>query len=361
VAAWSYAVAPSRRALGLFLVFTAVGAFAYPLMLPFPLLAGAGFWVLMRRQRRERGESVVPLDLRALWHGKRTLIWLVPVVLLLIVPIAGVAQKIGQAVGILFSPGNALQGWQGDLQHYPPVGEFFAVFGSSFSAPLTATVLVLGFIGLWRAPRAFGRPLMAVLSAALAFAVFFHIARYGQYFYFKVLSFTGPQLLTAAVVALGAWALGARSLYGRVAAFAALVALCGSAVLSARDEISGSFDQLSPATIQLRDWAGALPAGASIRLDTPQASQLWQAYMLSAHPLGSRNPITNYPHVPLTVGADYAIDRPLLPPPADAVGPPVRRNSQLRLWKLRGGEPDTTSRRMVPIFARNVPVQTRDG
>jgi hypothetical protein len=226
---------------------------------------------------------------------------------------------------------------------------------------LAAIVCALGFIGLRRAPRVLGRPLMAVLAAALAFAVFFRLARYGQYFYFKVLSFTGPQLLTAAVVLLGAWALKARVLYARALAFAALVALCGSAVLSARDEISTSFDQLSPETIQLRDWASALPADASIRLDTPQPSQLWEAYMLSQHPLGSRDPITNYPHAPVSVGADYALDRPLLPPPPDAIGPPVRVNSELRLWRLRPGERDTTSRRMVPVFSRNVPVQTREG
>jgi hypothetical protein len=124
-------------------------------------------------------------------------------------------------------------------------------------------------------------------------------------------------------------------------------------VLSARSEIASSYDQLSPETIQLRDWAAALPAGASIRLDTPRASQLWQAYMLSSHPLGSRDPITNYPHVPVSAGARYAVDEPLLPPPADSAGAPMRRNSELRLWRLRSTAPDTTSRRMIPIFSGN--------
>jgi hypothetical protein len=77
--------------------------------------------------------------------------------------------------------------------------------------------------------------------------------------------------------------------------------------------------------------------------------------MLSARALGSRDPITNYPHVPLSAGAGFAIDRPLLPPPADAVGPPLQRNSELRLWRLRSHAPDTTSRRMVPIFSGNRP------
>ncbi|MFL5894698.1 MAG: hypothetical protein ACJ76Z_06240 [Thermoleophilaceae bacterium] len=361
VAAYEYALRPSRRALGLFAAFLAVGAFAYPLMLPFPLLAGAGFWLLARRERAARGEPVAPIDVRAVWRGKRSLLWIVPLALLLAIPIAGVAEKIAQAVALVWSPGNSLAGWQGDLEAYPPVGEFFAIFPSGVSALLALAVCALGFVGLARAPRTLGRPLVVVLGAAVAVAVFFRLARYGQYFYFKVLSFAAPQLLTAAVVLLGALAFRARSLYGRGIAFAALVALCASALLSARGEIQTSFDQLSPETLQLRDWAKALPPRASIRLDTPRSSQLWQAYMLSSHPLGSRDPITNYPHVPLTAEADYALDRPLLPPPADAVGPPLRRNSQLRLWRLRGSGPDTTSRRMVPIFSRNAPVQTRGG
>jgi hypothetical protein len=361
VAAYSYAMAPSRRALGLFAAFALVGAFAYPLMLPFPLLAGAGFWLLGRRERRARGEVVAPLDPRRVWRGKRSLMWIVPVALLLAVPIAGVAQKLAQAVALVWAPGNSLAGWQGDLQHYPPVGEFFAILPSTLSAPLALLVCGLGFVGLARAPRSLGRPLIVVLGAALAVAVYFHLVKYGQYFYFKVLSFAAPQLLTAAVVALGALALRARTLPTRALAFAAVVALCGSALLSGRDEITGSFDQLSPETIALRDWATGLPPGASIRLDTQPSSQLWQAYMLSSHPLGSRNPIPNYPHVPFSAGADYAVDRPLLPPPHDAAGPPLQRNSQLRLWRLRSTAPDHSSRRMVPIFSRNGPLLKRGG
>jgi hypothetical protein len=353
VAAYSYATAPSRRALGMFAAFAAVGAFAYPLMLPFPLLAGAGFWWLARRERRARGEPVAPIDPRALWRGKRSLVWIVPVVLLLAVPIVGVAEKVQVAVSLLINPGNSLIGWQGDLQHYPPAGEFLAIFPNGASGLMALAVVALGFAGLWRAPRVLGRPLTAVLAAALAFAVYFRAVRYGQYFYFKVLSFAGPQLLTAAVVFLGSVAVGARRVALRSAGLAAIAALCVSALLSARSEIATSYDQLSPETIELRDWAAALPPGASIRLDTPRASQLWQAYMLSSHPLGSRDPITNYPHVPVSAGARYAVDEPLLPPPADSAGAPMRRNSELRLWRLRSTAPDTTSRRMIPIFSGN--------
>jgi hypothetical protein len=77
--------------------------------------------------------------------------------------------------------------------------------------------------------------------------------------------------------------------------------------------------------------------------------------MLSSHPLGSQDPITNYPHAPVSTGADYVLDQPLLPPPAGAVGQPIDRNAGYRLWRLRVSAPDRTSRRMVPIFSRNDP------
>ena len=343
VAAYLYAVEPSRRALAMFVAFGVVGAFAYPLMLPFPILAGVGAWFVAGRRVALRRPP------------RRALLWIVPLALLLIVPIVGVVQKVWQAVTLLVNPGNSLIGWQGDLQHYPPVGEFFAIFPNRFSGVMVLVVLVLAFAGLARAPRILGRPLMATLAAALAFAVYFRAVRYGQYFYFKVLSFAGPQLLIAAVALLGAFALRARALAARVVAFAAIVALVVSAVLSARSEIATDYDQLSPETIQLRAWAAALPPGASIRLDTPRPWQLWDAYMLSSHPLGSRDPITNYPHVPVSSGADYVLDRPLLPPPVGAVGTPLQRNARYRLWRLRTGAPDHTSRQMVPIFSRNDP------
>jgi hypothetical protein len=347
LAAYLYALRPSRRALGMFLAFGIVGAFAYPLMLPFPLLIGLGCWLLAGRRVRPGRPS------------RRALLWIVPLALLLIVPIVGVVEKVWEAVTLLVNPGNSLIGWQGDLQHYPPVGEFFAIFPNPLSAAMTLVVIVLAFLGLWRAPRVLGRPMMAVLGAALAFAIYFRAVKYGQYFYFKVLSFAGPLLLIAAVTMLGALAAQARAAAARVLAFAGIVALLASAVLSARSEIASDYDQLSPETIQLRDWAATLPAGASIRLDTPRAWQLWDAYMLSSHPLGSRDPITNYPHVPISTGADYALDRPLLPPPADAVGAPLARNAQYRLWRLRPGARDTTSRRMVPIFSGNDPGLSR--
>ena len=339
LAAYLYALQPSRRALGMLIVFGAVGAFAYPLMLPFPIIAGVGAWLIAGRRPQLRRPT------------RRALVWIVPLTLLLIVPIVGVVEKIWSAVSLLVNPGNSLIGWQGDLQNYPPVGEFFAIFPNRLSSLMVLAVLALAFAGLARAPRTLGRPLMATLAAALVFAIYFHIVKYGQYFFFKVLSFAGPQLLVAAIVFLGFLAVRARLPLLRVAGVAAIAAMVASAVLSARSEIALDYDQLSPETIQLRQWAAALPAGTSIRLDTPRSSQLWDAYMLSTHPLGSPQPILNYPHVPVSSGGDYALDQPLLPPPADAVGRPVRMNARYRLWRIQTRAPDNSSRRMVPNFS----------
>jgi hypothetical protein len=55
--------------------------------------------------------------------------------------------------------------------------------------------------------------------------------------------------------------------------------------------------------------------------------------------------------VPVSAGAGYVLDQPLLPPPDGTVGKPLARNARYRLWRLRTDAPDTTSRRMVPTFS----------
>jgi hypothetical protein len=341
VLAWAWVRDRSRRTLALLVLFTAMGGFAYPLMLPFPLLALAGFLYMDHRERLVRGEAS-SLDPRRLWRGGKSLLWMVPVAIALAVPIRGVAEKFAEAVSALAHPSTALISWQGDLPYYPPIGEFFALPAVPAPPLIVAALVVFAFLGLRRLPRALGMPLIVVLGLALAWAMYFHQVKYGQYFYFKILSFSAPLILAAAVAALSRMRVGA----------IATAALCVAALFSARDEINRSYDQLTPEIIELREWSRALPQGASVRLDTPPSPQLWQAYFLAERPVGAGNPITDYPHVPFTKGADYALDETLRPPPPDAVGPPVRRNSALRLWRLRpGAGPDTTSRRQVQIVS----------
>ena len=329
----------SARTLLAFAAVTAMGALAYPLMLPFPLLTVAGF-LLLHPDRPS-------LDPRRLWHGRRSLAWLIPVGLLLAVPLYGVAEKFADALVILGDPSDRLIGWQGDLRHFPPAGEFFALPAIPAAPAAITAILVMAGLCLWRVPRRLGIPLAAVLGLALVWAVWFRSVRYGQYFYFKILSFTAPQILTIAIAGL---AILPRRTLTKALAAGATAAMCAGALLVARDEIAISFDQLQPQVVELRDWSEALPPGASVRLDTVPNKQLWEAYFLSDRPLGSARPITDYPHVPYSEGADYALDETLRPPPADAVGPPLRRNSALRLWRLRPGLRDTTSRRQVQVI-----------
>ncbi|MEX2195834.1 MAG: hypothetical protein WD844_11160 [Thermoleophilaceae bacterium] len=323
----------SRQMLALLVLFTLMGALAYPLMLPFPGVVIAGAWAL---EQRRRGERVLPRI-----RGRRPRWWMVPVGILLAVPIFGVLEKIGQAVALLGNLDSALEDWQGDLSFHPPVGEFLAVADVPGRTALVVLVCLLAIAGVRRMPRRVGLPLLVTLGLAGMAGALFGVLKDGQYLYFKILAFAGPLIVVAAVVAVG-------SLRGRLRplAVAGLVLFSASALLGARDEIELSFDQLTPQTIELGEWAERLPPGASIRLDTPPPAQLWEAYILSGRPLGSRRPNPHYPHVPRSAGADYAIDWRRRPVPADRAGPPLLTNSRYRLWKLDGsGGEDTTSRR----------------
>ena len=87
----------SRQAAILLALFLAIGGFAYPLMLPIPLLALAIFvWL----------EPVSVPSPRAIYRGRRSLLWLVPLALVLIVPVAAALDKIWDATVLLVDPGT---------------------------------------------------------------------------------------------------------------------------------------------------------------------------------------------------------------------------------------------------------------
>lgn len=335
-----------RSSFAPFALITALGAFAYPLMLPFPLLIVGGFWLLDRRERRRRGESVGSLDPRRLWRGARSLIWMIPVGILLLFPLRGVVQKTRDAVEILFDPDQSLREWGGDILGYPPFPEFFALPDVPVAGALgaAAVILLAGALAWRRLPRRVGLPLIATLGAALAAAGWFAIVDDGHYFYYKILSFAGPLIVTAAVVAI--WRLP-----WRPAAVAGVALLSVTAALGARDELAGSYDQLTHETIELREWSRQLPDDATIRLDSH--FQLWHAYMLSDRRIGSSRPIRAFPHPPISWGGDYSLIETSQEPAIDAVGDePVFANDALELWKISSRLPDgtklpdTSSRRM---------------
>jgi hypothetical protein len=329
----------SWRAGALAGLFTLVGALAYPLMLPFPALAIGGAAWMDLRARGGTIRGTLRAQVRNLWHGRRSLVWMIPAGLLLAVPLLGVLEKIGEGVRLLGNLDTALVDWQGDLAFHPPVGEFLAVADVPGRTLIVIAVCVAALMGLWRADRRLGIPLGVTLLLAGLAATLFGVLDDGQYLYFKILAFAGPLIVVAAVVWLG-------SLRPALLAAGLLALVSASALAGADDEIDQSFDQLTPQTLELREWSRELPPGASIRLDTPPPAQLWQAYVLSDRRLGSRLPNDDYPAVPRSVSADYALDWADTPPPPDSVGQPLRRNSRYLLWRLDGSAgPDTTSRR----------------
>jgi hypothetical protein len=334
----------SPRTFGLFALMTGLGAFAYPLMLPFPVLIVGGFWLLDRRERRRRGEHVEPLDPRRLWRGWRSALWIVPLMVLLLLPIRGVVEKTRDALELLVDPAQSLDDWGGDLLGYPPFAEFFAL-PDVVVAGAVGAVAVLALAGwlAWRLPRRIGLPLLATLGAALLAAGWFAIVDSGHYFYFKILSFSAALIVTAAVVALA-------RLPWRPAAAGGIALLAVTAALGAREELDGAFDQLPRQTVEIREWSKELPEGASVRIDTPD--QIWRAYMLSDRPVGSTAPVRAFPHPPFSLGGDYSLTDTKQPPPPDAASDtPLFENNALRLWKLkerfRGQRlPDTSSRKL---------------
>ena len=98
-----YAAAGRRTpaTLALLALFLAVCGFAYPLALPLPVLFLA---VVLWPERRA-------LSPRRLYRGRRSLLWLIPLGLILVVPIVGVIEKVHSAFNVVFEPGRSLKSW----------------------------------------------------------------------------------------------------------------------------------------------------------------------------------------------------------------------------------------------------------
>lgn len=334
----------SRGAFVLFALMTALGLFAYPLMFPFPLVIVGGFWLLDRRERKRRGEPVEQLDPRRLWRGARSLIWMVPLGLVLLFPIRGVVQKTRDALELLVDPEQSLEEWGGDLLGYPPFPEFFAMPDLVVAGALGAVaVLALAASLLWRLPRRVGIPLLAALGSALLAAGWFAIVDDGHYFYFKILSFAGALIVTTAVVAIS-------RLPWRPVAVAGIALLSVTVAFGAREQLRDAYPQLTHEMVELREWSKQLPEDATVRLDSH--FQLWHSYMLSDRRVGSSRPIRSFPYPPFSYGADYALREVGQRRPPDAASDePAFENSALELWKItsviKGNRyPDTTSRKL---------------
>jgi hypothetical protein len=332
VLTWWFVHERTRGGLALLALFLAIGAFAYPLALPIALIPLA---VLLWPERTTLW--------RRLYHGRRSLRWMVPVGLILLIPIAGVFEKAATGVKVVIDPTFPLDSWGGDLLGYYPERWFFGADTPAWMA----IVAPIGLYGLWRGLRAIPPPLARGLAAVMAFAAvfafYFRLRDIGWYFHFKVLAFVAPLALVVA-------AAGLAQVRRQAVAVIAVLVLLVSARASAVSELGQTFDQLPRHVLALRTIDAALAPGRSIRLDVDPKQQNWVAYMLHGQPLCSQKPLlgTSYPHVRISRKADFAL-APDDARPADAVGPPVRSLQAFKLYRLRADLPgrENCSQRMV--------------
>ena len=336
--AWWVARSRTRGAGALLVGFLAVGAFAYPLALPIPLLA---LTVLLWPERRRLRA------LRRLWQGPRSLLWMVPLAALLALPARGVIEKMGAAVGVVADPTASLRSWGGDLVAFIPEHQFVGL-------PSTVLLLALGPLfavaiawELRRQPRPLALALAGVLVFGALAAAWFRPRDFGWYFHFKVLAFVGPLAVLLAVVAVSRL---------RRFAWIPLSAIVLFGVQGAKDEMVITFDQTPRWLTEVRAVDERLPPGASVRLDVDPPRQLWTAYFLAGQPLCSQRPLldTSYPHVPASRKADWILIEREYGVPPDATGGAVWSNERFALYRQRAGipGPEVCSQRMVQFIER---------
>jgi hypothetical protein len=325
--------------LSLLALFLAVCGFAYPLALPLPLLVLA---VVLWPERRA-------LSPRRFYRGRRSLLWLIPVTLLLLVPIAGVIEKATSAFNVVFDPGRALKSWGGDVFDYFPEAQFLGVHDWGLLIVAVPLLVWGAYVALRAAPRRIRLALIALFAFAIVFAIEFRLRKYGYYFHFKTLAFATPVLLVTAAAGFGRVRRG----------WIPLVVLLLLANNAGSSEIGTTFDELPRSTLQLRDINAGLPAAASIRIDVVPTEQNWIAFMLHAHPLCSQHPLlnTSYPHVRISRRADYIVAPRDAAVPADALTPPLRRLDAFTLYRMKPSVsgPENCSRAMVQTVT-SVPV-----
>jgi hypothetical protein len=345
-----YLEQPGRATLALFALFAVLGAAAYPLMLPFPLLVLAlAAWLVWRR-RRAAGEPLGWIAALRLPRGRRSLALWIPlgVVALALAPTLarGVVEKAVTAAEVVV-PWGDLFGWRGALG-YLPLGRFFGLPDAALWAALGVPLVVaLAAYGLWRAPRSLGLPLAVTCAAGVALGAYFRLRQYGDLFYFKTLAFSG--MLTVAAAGAGLGMLAERRRLPAAVGAAALVVLFA---FGARAEIDETYDQLTPQLLEIRDWSERLPPGGSVRVDLPpDGYQLWAVYMLADRPVSALRPLTGtfFPYPPRGRKADYLLTRAQGSVSPDATGAPLLANDQYRLYRMRERVPgrDVSSQRLV--------------
>jgi hypothetical protein len=340
VAGIAFVREPSRRAAGLLALFGAIGAFAYPLMLPFPaLFLAVAAWRERGRLRPRRPSW--PLALGGL-----------AALALAAGLVRGIVEKSASAA-VALSPWGDLTAWSGNALLHVPFHRAFGLLapdGPILVYSALAVVLGAAAYALWRAPRDAGIPLAVTVAAGVAAGVYFRHRTQAELFYFKTMGFVGP--LGTMLAVLGLFDL-ARRRTPRAPAIAGAVALAafGAAIaLNTRRELLRTHVYASTDVLGLRDWSRSLPPRATVRVDLPPGGhQLWAWYMMADRRVCALRPLVGFfPYPPQSRRADYAVSYSGRRP-RDATGPPVFASAQFTMWRLRPGlpGPDVCSRRMV--------------
>ena len=335
--------APTRGGLALLVVFLVVGAFAYPLALPIPVIGLAVLYWRARRGRRGTDDPMPPLipSLRRRTEGRPpALRWLLG--LLLVVPLAGVAEKLSTGFSVAIDPTRSLYGWGGDVNGYFPTHQFISIESADLLW-IAGPLLALGIlIALWRAPRPVAWGMLAVLAVGALGSYWFHRRVFGQYFDFKLLAYVGPLAVMAAAV-------GASRV--PVVGWAALLAFGLTAFHGADTELAATGNQLSPDVRAVSTIPRVVGAGQSVRLDMDPPLQIWVAYFLHQEPLCSQRPLlgTSYPHVAVSRKARFILTDRYALPPSDAAGAAIAGVGEFELYRERADVPgrDRCSRTRV--------------
>ena len=197
-------------------------------------------------------------------------------------------------------------------------------------------------------------PFAVTLVAAVAAAAYLDHRTQAELFYFKAMGMLAPLVVTAAVVGL-ADVVRRRPPLGVVAA-AAAAALVVVAATSTRRELIGTDDYASRYVLEIHDWARALPADASVRIDIrPGGHQLWADYMLSPRRVCALRPLVGFfPYAQPGRKADYILAFSDQRRPRDAAGAPVFANAQFRMWRMRADVPgpDVCTPRMTDSITK---------
>lgn len=351
---WWFLTRPSRRSLGLFALFGAIGGFAYPLMLAFPVAFVVGVAATRWRSARRAGGGPGWIAELRVPRGRGLRLLAIPAGALVLVVVAtllrGIYEKTASAASVLL-PGHSLAPWNGPVPYFAP--QRFLGLPGQWGAwgVVSIAVLACAAVGLWRSPRDTRTGLTVVAVGGSLAALMFRLRSDGNLFYFKTGSFLGPILLTLATTGL-AWLLMRRRVWVRGVALAGLAALAAGSALAVHEEVAQTFPQLTPQMRQLEAWGHQLPPNASVRIDLPPTGvQLWAAYVLADHPLSMTNPIRAFfPHPPYSINADYVLRAADQPPPPLGTKVPVRRNASFKLYRqprLPRYGPDLSSRRQV--------------